>query len=143
MATSVPSVALSLKAGDSTPPSRASNLKIQHVILGDVLFKTWYPSYYPEELVGRDLDRLYVCQWCFKYCPDLVPFLAHRVRIPTSGFEGSDADHGQQKLCHARGASPPGQLIYSRDDYAIYEVDGEEHQVCPGTASQRLHKKPV
>ncbi|KAL8893167.1 MAG: hypothetical protein Q9215_000173 [Flavoplaca cf. flavocitrina] len=100
-----------LSQAKSTSPLRATNLSIQHVALGDILFKTWYPSYYPEGLVGRGLDRLYVCQWCFKYCPDLVPFLAHR------------------KLCHARYDSPPGQLIYSKDDCAIYEVDGEEHQL--------------
>ena len=70
-----------LSKARSTSPLRATNLSIQHVALGDVLFKTWYPSYYPEGLVGRELDRLYVCQWCFKYCPDLVPFLAHRVQV--------------------------------------------------------------
>lgn len=68
-----------LSKANSTSSLRATNLSIQHVALGDVLFKTWYPSYYPEGLVGRELDRLYVCQWCFKYCPDLVPYLAHRV----------------------------------------------------------------
>ncbi|KAL8737713.1 MAG: hypothetical protein Q9181_001431 [Wetmoreana brouardii] len=98
------------------PPNRtslpkAANLNVQHVVLGDILFKTWYPSSYPEDLVGRDLDRLYVCQWCFKYCRDLVPFLAHR------------------KLCHARNEAPPGQLIYSKDGYSIHEVDGEDHRL--------------
>ncbi|KAL9615406.1 MAG: hypothetical protein Q9204_008776, partial [Flavoplaca sp. TL-2023a] len=81
-----------LSQAKSTSPLRATNLSIQHVALGDILFKTWYPSYYPEGLVGRGLDRLY-------------------------------------KLCHARCDSPPGQLIYSKDDCAIYEVDGEEHQL--------------
>ncbi|KAL8809844.1 MAG: hypothetical protein Q9200_003070 [Gallowayella weberi] len=69
--TAGPPLAPSSKA-NSTPSPRVTNLNVQHVVLGNVLFKTWYPSYYPEELVGRDLDRLYVCQWCFKYCPDLL-----------------------------------------------------------------------
>lgn len=94
-----------------TPLPKATNSNVEHVILGDILFKAWYPSHYPDELIGRDVDRLYVCQWCFKYCRDLVPFLAHR------------------KLCCARNEHPPGQLIYSKDDYSIYEVDGEEHQL--------------
>ncbi|KAI4215008.1 MAG: hypothetical protein LQ349_009178, partial [Xanthoria aureola] len=81
-----------LSKARSTSPLRATNLSIQHVALGDVLFKTWYPSYYPEGLVGRELDRLY-------------------------------------KFCSARSESPPGQLIYSRENYAIYEVDGEGHQL--------------
>ncbi|KAL8915451.1 MAG: hypothetical protein Q9171_000015 [Xanthocarpia ochracea] len=33
------------------------------------------------------------------------------------------------KLCRARSESPPGQLIYSKGKYAIYEVDGEDHQL--------------
>ncbi|KAL9005021.1 MAG: hypothetical protein Q9188_002170 [Gyalolechia gomerana] len=94
-----------------TPLPKSTNPNVQHVVLGDILFKTWYPSYYPEELIGRDVNRLYVCQWCFKYCRDLVPFLAHR------------------KLCCERTEPPPGQLIYTKDDYAVYEVDGEEHQL--------------
>ena len=56
------------------------DLNIRKVILGDILFDPWYPSFYPEELVGREVDRLNVCQWCFKYSKDLVPYLAHIVR---------------------------------------------------------------
>ncbi|KAL8711060.1 MAG: hypothetical protein Q9220_004441 [cf. Caloplaca sp. 1 TL-2023] len=95
----------------TSPSSKRANLNVKNVVLGSTLFETWYPSFYPEELVGRDLDRLYVCQWCFKYCRDLVPFLAHR------------------KLCNARTEPPPGQLIYSKDNYSIHEVDGEEDQL--------------
>ncbi|KAL8946521.1 MAG: hypothetical protein Q9222_007099, partial [Ikaeria aurantiellina] len=102
-----------LSSSSTSPSSKPSNLNIKTVVLGTTLFETWYPSFYPEELVGRDLDRLYVCQWCFKYCRDLVPFLAHR------------------KLCNARNGPPPGQLIYSKDNYSIHEVDGEEDQVLP------------
>ena len=68
------------------PPAKTAKLNVQHVVLGDLLFKTWYPSYYPEDLVGREVDRLHVCQWCFKYCRELAPFLAHRVCIAPSPF---------------------------------------------------------
>lgn len=60
-------------------PKAIADRNVHHVVLGDILFKTWYPSFYPEELVGRDLERLYVCQWCFKYSKELMPFLAHTV----------------------------------------------------------------
>ena len=63
-----------------TLPKAIGDLNVQHVVLGDILFKTWYPSFYPEELVGRELERLYVCQECFKYSKELMPFLAHVVR---------------------------------------------------------------
>ena len=56
------------------------DLNIRKVVLGDILFDPWYPSFYPEELVGREVERLNVCQWCFKYSKDLVPYLAHIVR---------------------------------------------------------------
>ncbi|KAL8909191.1 MAG: hypothetical protein Q9207_000365 [Kuettlingeria erythrocarpa] len=95
----------------STPSPKSARPNVQQVALGDIVFRTWYPSYYPEEIVGRDVDRLYVCQWCFKYCRELVPFLAHG------------------ELCHARIEPPPGRLIYVKGDYTIYEVDGEEDQL--------------
>ncbi|KAL9602948.1 MAG: hypothetical protein Q9219_001473 [cf. Caloplaca sp. 3 TL-2023] len=91
------------------PKSAVPN--VQHVVLGDLLFKPWYPSYYPEEFIGKDVDRLYICQWCFKYSRDLVPYLAHK------------------KLCSARDKPAPGRLIYSHGHHAIYEVDGEENQL--------------
>lgn len=53
---------------------------VKEVVLGDGWIKPWYPSFYPEELVGRTLDRLYVCQWCFKYTKELVPYVGHQVR---------------------------------------------------------------
>lgn len=56
------------------------DLNIRKVVLGDILFDPWYPSFYPEELVGREVERLNVCQWCFKYSTDFVPYLAHIVR---------------------------------------------------------------
>ena len=64
------------------PISKAvANNNVHHVVLGDVLFRTWYPSYYPEKLVGKEVERLYVCQWCFKYSKEILPYLGHMVRL--------------------------------------------------------------
>ncbi|KAJ9659000.1 SAS complex subunit [Coniosporium apollinis] len=92
----------------STP---AMENNVRNVVLGDLLIKPWYTSFYPEELVGRQVDRLYVCQWCFKYSRELMPFLGH------------------VKSCSHRDTTPPGTLIYAKDDYTIHEVDGEEHKL--------------
>ncbi|MCJ1271758.1 hypothetical protein MMC22_011663 [Lobaria immixta] len=92
-------------------PKPIADRNVQNVVLGDILFKTWYPSFYPEELVGRDLERLYVCQRCFKYSKELMPFLAH------------------VKSCTSQDLSLPGKKIYSGDSHTIYEVDGEENQL--------------
>ena len=52
---------------------------IHHVVLGNILFKTWYPSYYPEEIVGKGVERLHVCQWCFKYSKEIMSYICHLV----------------------------------------------------------------
>ena len=83
---------------------------VLNVVLGDMLFKTWYPSFYPEELVGRETERLYVCRWCFRYTKDTAEYVAHVRHCAL------DSD----------GAPVPGQLIYAAPPYAIYEVDGAD-----------------
>jgi MYST family zinc finger domain len=67
--------------GRKSPSAQSRN--IQNVVLGDVLFKTWYPSFYPEDLVSdsrTETERLYVCRWCFKYSKEIMPYMAHVVR---------------------------------------------------------------
>lgn len=56
---------------------------IHEVVLGDWWVRPSSPSFYPEEIVGKSCDRLYVCQWCFKYINDTVPdrYLRHMVRF--------------------------------------------------------------
>ncbi|MCJ1289161.1 hypothetical protein MMC34_000693 [Xylographa carneopallida] len=99
----------------SKVPSRAAPLKaarnVLNVVLGGILFPTWYPSFYPEELVGKDTDRLYVCQWCFKYSKEAVPF------------------HSHMKACNVEDNDPPGRLIYRKEPYSIYEIDSEEEKL--------------
>jgi len=56
---------------------------VLHVVLGNLLIRPWYPSFYPEDLVGSRTERLYVCQWCFRYSRELMPYLAHMVCSPT------------------------------------------------------------
>ncbi|PNY18292.1 Histone acetyltransferase [Tolypocladium capitatum] len=90
---------------DRGPPRPDRN--IDKVVLGDLCFRTWYPSYYGKEVLGdtaanakggskegakeqgakasskkdRDqqpvLERLYVCPSCFKYAKELVAWRGH------------------------------------------------------------------
>lgn len=69
------------RSPDGTPKKPGMEPNVVNVVLGDLLIKPWYPSFYPEELVGRKTERLYVCQWCFKYSKELMPFLGHVVRL--------------------------------------------------------------
>ncbi|KAH7115164.1 acyl-CoA N-acyltransferase [Dendryphion nanum] len=111
-----PSVAPAVPNGAPLPakPSKANanaqrsvDPNVLEVGFGNLLVKPWYPSFYPEELVGRTIDRLYVCQWCFKYSKELIKFLGHL------------------KVCPCR-TSPPGEKVYSKGGYSLYEIDGEE-----------------
>lgn len=96
-----------------TPGASASALRnIKNVVLGDTLFQTWYPSFYPEELVGKTADRLYVCRWCFKYSKEAEPYVAHT------------------KVCELKG-DKLGRAVYQdgRRGLEVSEVDGEEKKV--------------
>ncbi|KAI1880070.1 hypothetical protein JX265_001691 [Neoarthrinium moseri] len=83
------------------PPTPRSDRNIDQVMLGNICFKTWYPSYYSKEILGdgpgsggakehggakigggkKDkevmLDRLYVCPCCFKYSKELLSWSEH------------------------------------------------------------------
>lgn len=53
---------------------------VANVVLGNLHIKPWYPSFYPEDLVGgRKADWLYVCQGCFRYTSEIMKYSAHCV----------------------------------------------------------------
>lgn len=52
-----------------------------------------------------------MCQWCFKYTKELTGFIKHL------------------RACRLRSAAPPGIQIYSKDNYSLYEIDGEKHKL--------------
>ncbi|KAF1939606.1 histone acetyltransferase MYST2 [Clathrospora elynae] len=106
----------SMNSAPTTPALKASQKppagpNVLEVVFGSLLIKPWYPSFYPEELVGRRVERLYVCQWCFKYSKELVGFLGHL------------------KACPLRNTPPPGVNVYKKDDYSLYEIDGEKNKM--------------
>ncbi|KAL7919005.1 acyl-CoA N-acyltransferase [Trichoderma austrokoningii] len=110
-----------LPVSDRPPPRTDRN--IDKVVLGNLCFRTWYPSYYGKEVLGATsgnakggskdglgetggkapakkekdgtpmLERLYVCPCCFKYAKELVAWWGH------------------VKLCQQR-AHVPGKKIY-------------------------------
>lgn len=110
-----------LPVSDRPPPRTDRN--IDKVVLGNLCFRTWYPSYYGKEVLGATsshakggskdglldaagrgpskkdkdglpmLERLYVCPSCFKYAKELVAWWGH------------------VKLCQQR-AHIPGNKIY-------------------------------
>jgi hypothetical protein len=104
----------STKPSSSSPPvlkKPSPGPNIREVVLGSLLIRPWYPSFYPEALVEKGLERLYVCPWCFKYSKELMGFLGHA------------------RLCALRDVGAPGEPIYSRDGYSLFEIDGEEFKL--------------
>lgn len=117
----------SLSSSTSKPsaaPAPTLERNVDNVVLGDILFRAWYPSRHVKEIVGREvveekemLERLYVCKHCFKYSKELMGWVGHG------------------KACERRrgGAAPmvPGRKIYSHGNsgWSVWEVDGEVDSV--------------
>ncbi|EEP81982.1 conserved hypothetical protein [Uncinocarpus reesii 1704] len=97
----------SSRHAQNSPPA---GTKVNQVILGNLLFKTWYDALYPEELVNKETDTLYVCGWCFRYTCDKSAYVGHR------------------RVCQLR-STPPGTQIYNDAGYSVWEVDGERQKL--------------
>ncbi|KAI9368298.1 histone acetyltransferase [Aspergillus egyptiacus] len=95
---------------DASSNARPSTRHVQHVVLGNLRFQTWYQSIYPEDLVSKETDTLYVCRWCFRYACDM------------------DSHAGHTKLCQYR-TTPPGTKVYDHGGYSVWEVDGANHKL--------------
>ncbi|KAF8536239.1 acyl-CoA N-acyltransferase, partial [Trichophaea hybrida] len=106
----------------STNSSRVNNVRsrsagakgkdVSAVVLGTHLMKPWYASSYKEKLLGdacRKDGRLYVCEYCFKYSPDISRMMGH------------------QKFCPLAQSGALGTCVYTGNGYEIHEVDGSEH----------------
>ena len=78
------SITPSVASTATTKPSTAER-NIDNVVLGDMMFRAWYPSYHVKEIVGKEvvegkkemLERLYVCNHCFKYSKELMNWVLH------------------------------------------------------------------
>lgn len=105
----------------TSKPSTDPN--VLEVVFGSLLIKPWYPSFYPEELVGRKVERLMVCQWCFKYSKEVLPFLGHLRACRVKGC-GDGEDRGE-----GGGGGMVGEKVYEKDGYSLWEIDGEEHKL--------------
>ncbi|EMC95843.1 hypothetical protein BAUCODRAFT_71885 [Baudoinia panamericana UAMH 10762] len=95
-----------------TPNRPALQPNVANVVLGNLHIKPWYPSFYPEDIIGgRKTDWLYVCQWCFCYTSEIMKYSVHC------------------KVCPLKDDAPPGEVIYEKDDFVIHEIDGEDHKL--------------
>ena len=84
---------------------------IEKIYMGPWEVEAWYYSPYPEEYAYE--EKLFVCEFCLKYCKRKANYLRHR------------------KECTWR--SPPGEEIYREGtdtcNLCVYEIDGKENRV--------------
>ncbi|PFH58764.1 hypothetical protein XA68_13226 [Ophiocordyceps unilateralis] len=121
---------------------------IDKVVLGNLCFRTWYPSHYGKDVLGesssaqtttpsssikRDgrpmLDRLYVCPCCFKYAKELVAWRRHvrlceaRRHVPGSKIYVHPA--GRRKIAAAHETKTPGVKRKRESDVGLVGDEGE------------------
>lgn len=80
---------------------------IESIQIGKYIVDTWYFSPYPEEY--RNLEMLYICEFCLKYMKYSVTLTRHK---------------NECKLRH-----PEGNEIYRHGDMSIFEIDGVDHKI--------------
>lgn len=84
---------------------------IEKIYMGQWEVEAWYYSPYPEEYSCE--EKLFVCEFCLKYCKRKRTYLRHK------------------QECSWR--SPPGEEIYREGtdtcNLCVYEIDGKEHRV--------------
>ena len=114
------------------PPTPRSDRNIDRVVLGDISFRAWYPSYYGKDVLGdasvtaggkanpggggakigggkKDkevvlLDRLYVCPSCFKYSKEEGKWRKHIGGCLPSGWVPGDKVYVHPKETGSRSA---------------------------------------
>ncbi|KAK4194789.1 putative histone acetyltransferase [Triangularia verruculosa] len=140
--------AASTKTSDrkSAAKNTQTDRNIDKVVLGDICFKTWYPSYFGKEVLDNGpgiLDRLYVCPCCFKYSKELVSWWEHVQICKGKNFiPGSKIythPKGQRTVLKASGPPPKSgrgrksnasqkmveEVVQDQGEWSIWEVDGE------------------
>ena len=84
---------------------------IEKIYMGPWEVEAWYYSPYPEEYAYE--EKLFVCEFCLKYCKRKDNYLRHK------------------RECTWR--SPPGDEIYREGtdtcNLCVYEIDGKDHRV--------------
>jgi hypothetical protein len=104
---------------------KALERNIDNVVFGDVMFKSWYPSWYPKEIIGEKalngdgkgivVQTLYVCNRCFAYAKVVEDWVRH-CRVCEQGVPG--------RKVYVHGAGEDGDGVWS-----VWEVDGEVETV--------------
>ncbi|KAK5075912.1 SAS complex subunit [Exophiala xenobiotica] len=139
-----------IKPPGSPSHTRRASLKIlsrniDKVVLGNLLFDTWYFSPYPEtvifgldyhsskalsngeqrnghheKLVSPVLPKLHVCPYCFKYGTSPVDYVSH-LQVHVAGIEADPGDWWPVPRTALK--------VYEWNGYTVWDVDGEQEKL--------------
>ncbi|RVX74766.1 hypothetical protein B0A52_01043 [Exophiala mesophila] len=127
---------------------RILNRNIGQVVLGNLLFDTWYYSPYPDSIIqgvsnlpstrhvtgaadlrngithsltkeGPLCAKLYVCSTCFRYCPEERDYVQHLIHHRARREQGLETQPVPESALQ----------VYDWDGYAVWEVDGEKEKL--------------
>ena len=139
-----------IKPPGSPSHARRASLKvlsrnIDQIVLGNLLFDTWFFSPYPEHVIfGPDhhsirllvngdikngqvekqpvpqIPRLHVCPFCFRYTTDAVDYIGH-LQVHVKGFH-------ENPECWW--PVPKTALkVYEWEGYTVWDIDGEQEKL--------------
>ncbi|KAH6653160.1 acyl-CoA N-acyltransferase [Truncatella angustata] len=136
-----------------TPGTPHTDRNIDKVVLGNICFKTWFPSYYSKEVLGEGsgnfgakdhhggakmgggkkekeamLDRLHVCPSCFKYSKELLSWTGHMRYCQSRAYVP-----GTKVYTHPKGSTLAKRHATKSEvpandpegEWSVWEVDGE------------------
>ena len=81
---------------------------IEKIEIGQYEIDSWYFSPYPDAYAK--VEKLFICENCLKYMKYMKTYVDHC-----------------RKQCKRK--SPPGKLIYKKDNLEVYEIDGESEKL--------------
>lgn len=74
-----PSASAKPDTATSKKQKKTGEVLVKEVILGNMAMTPAHGANYPVELVGKDVEKLYVCEFCFKYTDDVAKIVGHSV----------------------------------------------------------------
>lgn len=77
-----PSASAKPDTATSKKQKKSGEVLVKEVILGSVVMTPAHGANYPVELVGKEVEKLYVCEFCFKYTDDVSKIVGHSVSPP-------------------------------------------------------------
>lgn len=99
-------------------------------VLGDREIEPHFqPQYLPKVLSSRKIEKLYICQWCFRYTTDLNVHSTHSVSHYDHWIQICQLTNGQIICSRRNPKNLPGHTVYEKYDLSVRRIDGNTSNV--------------